>query len=92
MWETEENDAFYFNDAGNQPHEGISQRHGGGRSTQVATDTKGSAAIAQFDGSVTKATFKQYYDLAGGPVGATFTPAVRPNELWCDPASPTGGN
>ena len=93
QWETEENNPFYFNDAGNQPREGISQRHGGGRTTVAFTDTKGTAAVGQFDGSVTKVTFKQYYDLAGGPAtgGTQFRPAILPNELWCDPASPTGG-
>jgi hypothetical protein len=30
MWETDEYFPFYFNDAGNQPAEGISQRHSGG--------------------------------------------------------------
>ena len=92
QWETEENDPFYFNDAGNQPHEGISQRHGGGRSMTISLDVKGSAAVGLFDGSVTKLNFKKYYDLAGGVVGKTFRPAELPNELWCDPASPTGGN
>lgn len=92
QWETDENESFYFNDAGNQPHEGISQRHGGGRSMRIEVDVKGSAAVAQFDGSVTRLNFKKYYDLAGGVVGSTFRPAELPNELWCDPASPTGGN
>jgi len=91
QWETDERVPFYFNDAANQPHEGVSQRHGAPGTKKTTQDASGTAAVAQFDGSVTKLTFKKYYDLAGGPVGKTFRPSRLPNELWCDPASPTGG-
>lgn len=82
-WEAKEDVPFYFNDAGNTPHEGISARHAGGGA--------GSAPVTMADGSVRYMGLQEFYDLAGGPVGATFTPARLPNDLWCDPTSPKGG-
>lgn len=91
QWETDETEPFYFNDAANQPHEGISQRHGGGQPISVSVDVKGRAAVGLFDGSAQILSYKKYYDLAGGVVGKTFRPAELPNELWCDPADPKEG-
>jgi prepilin-type N-terminal cleavage/methylation domain-containing protein len=91
MWETDENDDFWFNDASNQPHEGISQRHGGGGATKVTVDTKGGATVGVLSGGTVYMKYKKYYDLAGGAVGATRKPIYLPNELWCDPMDPKNG-
>lgn len=52
LWETDERNPFYFNDASSFPGEGISERHNKG------------AVIGDFGGSVEFIQFKQYYDLA----------------------------
>ncbi len=106
MWETDEYGGcppnpspvnnkgcgFYFNDPGNYPYEGISQRHGGGRPYSVQVDVKGRSAVLRVDGSSQLFSYKKFYDLAGGAVGKRFHPAELPNPLWCDPTDPrTGG-
>jgi prepilin-type N-terminal cleavage/methylation domain-containing protein len=92
MWEADEYTPFFFNDAGNQPHEGISQRHGGGKAISVTVDVKGRGTIGLISGGTQSITYKKYYDLAGGVAGGTiFRPALLPNELWAAPDSPTGG-
>lgn len=90
FWEADETNPFNFNDAGSQPREGISLRHGmGGRYS--ATALVGNAPVARADGSVRYLDFQEFWDLAGGASGRSFKPARLPNELWCDPASATGG-
>jgi prepilin-type N-terminal cleavage/methylation domain-containing protein len=92
MWEADEYTPFFFNDAGNQPHEGISQRHGGGKAISVTVDVKGKGTVGLISGGTMTITYKKYYDLAGGVAGGTmFRPAVLPNELWAAPDSPIGG-
>ena len=41
QWEKDELIPFYFNDTGNHPGEGISQRHGGGRASKAQADVQG---------------------------------------------------
>jgi len=91
QWETDENESFYFNDAANHPHEGISQRHGGGVTGSVQIDTKGGATVGILSGGTTYIKYKKFYDLAGGPVGKTYKPLYLPNELWCDPMDQKSG-
>jgi len=80
QWETEDFDPFYFNDAGNQPHEGISQRH----ATSVSTtgthkDVGGSSTVGIVSGAAMNLSYKKYYDLAGLP---GQPPPPVPNEIW----------
>lgn len=90
FWEADETNPFNFNDAGSQPREGISLRHGmGGRYS--ATALVGDAPVARADGSVRYLDFQEFWDLAGGGISQGFRPVRLPNELWCDPASATGG-
>ena len=89
MWECDEYFPFYFNDAGNTPDEGISQRHSGsgGQQEDVRKDVGGGASVGTFGGTAVFMRYARYHELSG----VTGTPPY-PNELWNDPASPTGGH
>ena len=52
-WETAEQRPFYFNDGGNQPSEGVSQRHGAGKYKYnvINEDWGGSSAIGRIGGT-----------------------------------------
>lgn len=92
MWEANEYDAFWFNDAGNQPHEGISQRHAGGNARSTTMDVKGGAVVGAVGGHAEVMKFRKYYDMAGvRSGGARFRPAELPNDLFCVPNNATGG-
>lgn len=97
MWETDEyggcpsDCGFYFNDPGNFPYEGISQRHGGGQPYATDVDVKGAASVLRIDGSTMNLKYKEFYDMAGGAPGKRFRPAELPNPLWCDPKDPKQG-
>jgi prepilin-type N-terminal cleavage/methylation domain-containing protein len=82
MWETDEQDSFFFNDVSSFPHEGISQRHGGGTSKSTTLDVKGGAPVGYFDTHTDYITFKKWYQLASSPLK---------NALWCSPGNPTTG-
>lgn len=93
QWETDENKPFFFNDVSSYPDEGISQRHGGGRSTSTTQDVGGGAYVGAFGGSAERITYRRFYQLAG-PVdarGRGLDPASLPNELWNVPGHPKGG-
>jgi prepilin-type N-terminal cleavage/methylation domain-containing protein len=81
-WETDELIPFYFNDAGNQPTEGISQRHAGGNTTKAGIDVKGSSAVGAIAGHAENLKYKKFYQMAGG---STKRVVPAPNDLWFDP-------
>lgn len=95
QWETDERIPFYFNDAGNQPHEGISQRHvGGGKVVELAgnnqTDIGGSSTVGIVSGSAMNLTFRRFYDMAG--LSGRFPIRVNPpNDMWWIPGVNRGG-
>ncbi len=60
-WETDERAPFLFNDAGNQPTEGISQRHAGGWTRQVGRDVKGSSNVGCIGGHVLNIKYRKFY-------------------------------
>ena len=92
QWETDENDPFYFNDAGNQPHEGISQRHAGGRSDDTTTNVGGRSAVGNIMGAAENLTFLKFYQMVGPRSGSNIPLAIEPpNDLYCVPGKPTGG-
>ncbi len=97
QWEKDELIPFYFNDAGNHPGEGISQRHGGGHTVQAQVDVKGGASVGLLDGSAKKVSYKRYYDMAGPPAGnlpagSTIQRSVpAPNDVYYDPRDQWGG-
>ena len=78
QWETDDTTPFWFNDAGNQPHEGISQRHKtGGTNKNNRQDVGGAATVGIVSGASVNLTYKKFYAMAqtGG------RPAV-PNDIW----------
>jgi prepilin-type N-terminal cleavage/methylation domain-containing protein len=89
MWECDEYFPFYFNDAGNRPDEGISQRHSGagGQTANVTKDVGGGASVGTFGGTAVYMRYARFHELSG----VTYPNVVVPNELWNDPTSPTGG-
>jgi hypothetical protein len=78
QWETDDTNPFWFNDAGNQPNEGISQRHKtGGTNKNSRQDVGGAATVGIVSGASVNLTYKKFYEMAqtGG------APAV-PNDIW----------
>jgi prepilin-type N-terminal cleavage/methylation domain-containing protein len=78
QWETDDTTPFWFNDAGNQPHEGISQRHKtGGTNANNRQDVGGAATVGIVSGASINLTYKKFYAMAqtGG------VPAA-PNDIW----------
>jgi hypothetical protein len=54
LWEQNETDGFFFNDAGNNPEtggEGVSQRHAGGHGYTTTINKGGGAIIGTFGGT-----------------------------------------
>ncbi len=97
QWEKDELIPFYFNDAGNHPGEGISQRHGGGNPVRAQTDVKGGAAVGLLDGGAKNLRYQAYYNMAGPPAGnlpagSTIQRSVpAPNDVYYDPRDKWGG-
>ena len=80
QWEADEKDPFFFNDLGNQPNEGISQRHSGKPRTVVKKDVGGGATVGLMVGSCQYMTYKEFY--AEDRAGRTRT--------WCNPLTKDG--
>ena len=101
QWETDENFPFYFNDAGNRPDEGISQRHGGGNSitsaNQRSKDVSGRSTVGAVGGHAVNLTFRRFYEMVGNDKlnpdipGIPDRPTELPNDLYWRPGHPTGG-
>ena len=96
FWETAEADPFLFNDTGNQPHEGISQRHKASKYTRgdYTKDFGGQSAIGRLDGSANFIRFREFVEMAGGvgtpgsmPAGfKAMSPKATENNVWIGPA------
>ena len=99
MWETDENTPFLFNDAGNRPDEGISQRHASTMPKDSYTDVGGRSAVGAIGGHAVNMTFREFYLMVGkGRRGELkpansfpSEPAVMPNDLYWMPGSKRGG-
>ena len=84
MWETDEENYFFFNDSSSYPDEGISARHGKG------------ATITLFSGSTERIAVRSWYSnteqFAGvsGQRGTGLAPNLLPNRAWCNPGHPQG--
>ena len=89
QWETDENTPFFFNDAGNSPDEGISQRHSGSPSKASHTDVGGRSAVGTIMGSASNLTFQRYYEMV--PQIKSNQTIAPPNDLYCVPGHPKGG-
>jgi len=88
FWETDELTPFFFNDAGNRPDEGVSQRHSGSRATQSGVDVGGGAAMGTFGGTAEFVKYNRFHHLSGELDPGQL---VLPNELWCSPDQENGG-
>ena len=94
FWETAEGDPFLFNDAGNQPTEGISQRHRASKYKRdvLNEDWGGQSAIGRMDGSASFIRYRQFTEMGGGtpdgmPRGfVAIPPASDANDVWIGPA------
>jgi len=65
LWEQNEVDGFYFNDAGNNPEtagEGVSQRHSGSGAYNSNTDRGGGAMVGRFGGTAEFIKLKKFND------------------------------
>ncbi len=98
FWETNEADPFLFNDGGNQPGEGVSQRHRASnyRRGILNQDYGGSSAIGRMDGSASFMLWRRFTEMAGlQPTYGTPTSQGRAirvmattdpgNEVWIGP-------
>lgn len=98
QWETNEYVPFHFNDAGNFPEEGISQRHGGQRSSDDGgkTDIGGRSTAGAVGGHAVNLTFQRFYEMVGRKGGITGPgipnkPNPLPNDLYWVPGKTEGG-
>jgi hypothetical protein len=95
QWESDETRPISFNDGGNLPNEGFTQRHGGNREIDPTQNSRSQATVGMFDGSARRMSARELYQLSGGLApGDTAPPAGMtdvPNDLWCNPADPRGG-
>ena len=82
LWEQNETQGFYFNDAGNNPEtggEGVSQRHSGSGAYNNNTDRGGGAMVGRFGGTAEFIKLKKFNDFLNTRV------FPRPNELLNGP-------
>lgn len=94
MWEGPESEEQYlFNDVGNQPHEGISQRHGGGRRPKDQKEFVGGVApVGRLDGSSMALKMQVWFspEMAGRAIWPANPNPVGPNDCWYNPGSRNG--
>jgi len=78
QWETDDSNPFWFNDAGNQPHEGISQRHVSSSTARNNRDDIGGAStVGIVSGASVNLTYKKFYAMAQ----TSGRPTVK-NDIW----------
>lgn len=94
LWEANEDmTAYNFNDVGNQPHEGISQRHASSRIAKDQTDIVGGiATFGTLSGSSTTIKISKWFspDLAGKNIWPATQNPRGPNDAWYNPDSKDG--
>lgn len=96
QWEQGELIPLYFDNAGNHPGEGISQRHAAGFNTQRQADVKGDAAVGCIGGHALNIKYKRWYEMPGpDPITGANTKIRRtvpaPNDLYYDQRDEWGG-
>lgn len=99
QWETDENTPFLFNDAGNRPDEGISQRHSSSIPKSSYTDVGGRSSVGAIGGHTINMTFREFYSMVGKGRRGGLQPAASfptqpdqlPNDLYWMPGSARGG-
>jgi len=94
LWEANEDmTSFNFNDVGNQPHEGISQRHASSRIATAQTDIVGGiATFGTLAGSGTTIKISRWFspELAGKNIWPATANPAGPNDAWYNPSSRDG--
>jgi prepilin-type N-terminal cleavage/methylation domain-containing protein len=94
MWEAPEDEERYnFNDTGNTPHEGISQRHGGGRVAKNQKDNVGGiATMGNLSGASYVVKMRKWFspELAGTAIWDSAPNPAGPNDAWYNPATKNG--
>ena len=94
LWEANEDmTSFNFNDVGNQPHEGISQRHASSRIATAQTDVVGGiATFGTLSGSGTTIRISRWFspELAGKNIWPDSPNPAGPNDAWYNPESRNG--
>jgi prepilin-type N-terminal cleavage/methylation domain-containing protein len=95
LWEANgDMTSFNFNDGGNTPHEGISQRHAANRVAKAQNDDVGGVAtFGNLSGSAFTIPMRRWFSpqFAGKniwPLGPSF---IGPNDAWYNPAVKDGG-
>ena len=99
QWESDETITSSFNDGADFPSEGFTLRHGSKPGGDPTQDFRGQVIVGKFDGSSKQMSLKDLYDLSGsnytdpsyGDTGPEPGLLV-PNDLWCNPESPTGSH
>jgi len=81
LWETDELTPFYFNDAGNQPREGLSQRHAGGNARTSTMDVNGGAIVGNVGGSSMMIKWLKFHQMAGSAPRGNWDSRVN-NDVW----------
>ena len=94
LWEGPESEESYlFNDVGNTPHEGVSQRHVGVRRPKDQKDFVGGIApLGSLNGSAYVVKMSKWFspDLAGKNVWPLSPNPAGPNDAWYNPESKNG--
>ncbi len=93
LWEGPESESDYlFNDVGNQPHEGISQRHATRRPKDQAENVGGFATLGSLSGAGFSIRMSKWFapDMAGKNVWPQSPNPVGPNDCWYNPQSKDG--
>lgn len=87
LWEANEMTPFWFNDAGNQPGEGVSQRHAGGTRGNATIDVGGGAIVGRATGSAEMMKFRTYMGMAtqSGPPALRVPVNSPDNQLFVGP-------
>ncbi len=87
LWEANEMTPFWFNDAGNQPGEGVSQRHAGSTKSSATTDVGGGAIVGRAGGTAEMMKFRSYMGMATqvGPPALRIPVGSPDNQLFCGP-------
>ena len=94
LWEANEDmPSFNFNDVGNTPHEGISQRHATGRLAKDNADNIGGiATLGELSGSSRTVPMAKWFSpqMAGSSIWPQSPNPSGPNDAWYNPASKNG--
>jgi prepilin-type N-terminal cleavage/methylation domain-containing protein len=95
LWEANEDmTAYNFNDTGNTPHEGISQRHAGNRIAKDQTqDVGGIATFGNLSGSAFTIPMRKWFapQFAGKNIWPANPNHQGPNDAWYNPSTKNGG-